>query len=283
MVGRIVKKDEIAENSIVMTKMIHADANKSFFPHWHNAFEIIRAMDGSILALLNGEKIQLECGDAVLVCPGCIHDIGLNRVATAVQILQFQLPESMASGLGADSSLNVLLYPTYTGARQYLIRHEEKNSGQVAFLCDELYRMDCEFEQMSDDVVRGAVQMLLGYFSGGSRGLLYHRAGQQNFDMLKVCAYIDRRPLSQISLAEVSTYMGYSPNYFSVKFREVTGIGFRQYIDQLKMQEARRLLGEGRSATEIATILGYSCVQNFSRSFKRIHQVTLKETLRNQK
>ena len=32
MVGRIVKKDEIAENSIVMTKMIHADANKSFFP-----------------------------------------------------------------------------------------------------------------------------------------------------------------------------------------------------------------------------------------------------------
>ena len=123
--------------------------------------------------------------------------------------------------------------------------------------------------------------MLLAYFTSETRLRLHQWKTDERFDMEKLCAYIDGLELPSVSLAEASAYMGYTRKYFSGKFRRITGIGFKQYIDRLKMQEVRRMLGEGMNATEVSVRLGYSCVQNLSRAFRRIHHVSIsKMTLR---
>ena len=104
-------------------------------------------------------------------------------------------------------------------------------------------------------------------------------AAESSFDIMKICDFIDQQLLKNISLASAASYMGYSKSYFSHKFKDVTGTGFKEYIDQLKMREARRLLGEGCSVTETASVLGYDSVQNFCRAFKRINHMTPLESI----
>lgn len=46
------------------------------------------------------------------------------------------------------------------------------------------------------------------------------------------------------------------------------GVSFRMLVNDVRMQRARELLGlKGTSVTTVATVLGYSSPNNFSRAF----------------
>lgn len=280
---RIFKKNEIQENGFMMTKMVLAGSGKAMSTHWHNYFEVIRCINGRICVLMDGSKMWLEDGDCVLITPGCSHDMGLNADEAKVQIIQFYLPESVNSSLGVDSSMSLLLYSNYKYNGGKIIRSKDPFSRQASFLCDELYRGCDSGEMISDDIIKGAIQMLLGYFTCETAFHACKDYEDEGLDMVKLCKYIDSHPLTEQDLTLISAYMGYSKAYFSRRFKEVTGIGFKQYMDQLKMHEARRMLGEGQSVTQTAIALGYSSVQNFSRTFRRIHQMSPSEMMRYQR
>jgi len=277
------KWDQIGENQTVMTKMTYLPANKPYHLHWHSVFEIIRVTSGKMRVSLNGDVRWLDQGDCLLISPGCVHDIGENPDEAAAMILQFPSPETFNQSVRKDSSLNYFLYSSYTAGAGSIIPAGSDYAAQAEFLCGEIYRVSHEESQIADGIIKGAVEMLLAYFTSKTRLRLHQWKTDERFDMEKLCAYIDGMELPSVSLSEASAYMGYSRKYFSGKFRRITGIGFKQYIDQLKMQEVRRMLGEGMNATEVSVLLGYSCVQNLSRAFKRIHRMSISEMMHRKK
>ena len=283
------KWDQIDENRIVMTKMTYLIPHKDFHLHWHTVFEIVRVTAGTLSVSLNGEIRRLDEGDCLLISPGCVHDIGQNPDKAAAMIVQFPSPEEMERTARKDSSLNFFLYSGYTSGAGRLIPAGSKYTAQTGFLCDEIFRVshddgeNGEDGQIADGIVQGAVRMLLAYFTSETRLRLRQWKTDERFDMVKLCAYIDGLELPSVSLSEAAAYMGYSRKYFSLKFSRITGIGFKQYIDRLKMQEVRRMLGEGMNATDIAGLLGYSCVQNLSRAFRRVHRMSISEMMHRKK
>lgn len=80
-------------------------------------------------------------------------------------------------------------------------------------------------------------------------------------------SHIDR----QISLEEVSEKAFVSPGYLSTLFKERTGKNFSDYVIEMRIDEARRLL---RSATysisEVAEQVGYADARHFSKVFQKI-------------
>lgn len=61
-----------------------------------------------------------------------------------------------------------------------------------------------------------------------------------------------------------------SPNYLSALFKSETGVRLTEYITNVKMQEAARLLRDTeKNIVEIAGILGYDNANYFSRLFKK--------------
>ncbi len=63
-----------------------------------------------------------------------------------------------------------------------------------------------------------------------------------------------------------------SPNYLSALFRSETGVRLTEYITNIKMQEAARLLREtDRNIIEVATAVGYPNANYFSRLFKKCY------------
>ena len=62
-----------------------------------------------------------------------------------------------------------------------------------------------------------------------------------------------------------------APNYLSKLFHEKTGVSLREYINGLRMEEARRLLvTTDRQVSEIAGMVGFDNISYFSTVFRKM-------------
>lgn len=77
--------------------------------------------------------------------------------------------------------------------------------------------------------------------------------------------FIDCNFTDNLTLKKISDVAMLSENHFLRNFNEVFNFSPFQYITQLKMAEAKRLIIEtDKSVTEVALTLGYSSLSNFS-------------------
>lgn len=80
--------------------------------------------------------------------------------------------------------------------------------------------------------------------------------------------YMKEHYMEQVSLEDVSALAGFSSTYFSALFKKETGSAFLEYLQSLRMDEAKRLLKETNlSVTSICENVGYSDVKYFTKSF----------------
>ncbi|MNI28810.1 HTH-type transcriptional regulator YesS [compost metagenome] len=78
-----------------------------------------------------------------------------------------------------------------------------------------------------------------------------------------------------MSLEKIASEFNLSMYSLSKVFKEEMGVGFKDYLIQLRMKEAKRLLLQGNeSVKEITQKMGYANVSHFIRSFKSIEGVT---------
>lgn len=85
----------------------------------------------------------------------------------------------------------------------------------------------------------------------------------------RVLHHIHRHPVERMSLQHAAKLADLSPDHFSRLFKTNTGMSFRQYVLNARLDRARHLLEESTlSITEIADALGYDDVFLFSRQCK---------------
>ncbi len=77
-----------------------------------------------------------------------------------------------------------------------------------------------------------------------------------------------------ISLESVSEAVGLNSSYFSALFKRSTGVGFSEYLLDLRMKEVKRLLVEtNRTIAQIALDVGYHDPKHLARLFKKHYQI----------
>lgn len=91
----------------------------------------------------------------------------------------------------------------------------------------------------------------------------------------KAKAYIKNNYSKDISLDDVSRVVDISPYYFSKLFKEETGVNFIDYLTNIRMEQAKKLLQNHElSIKNICANTGYSDPNYFSRIFKKQVGVT---------
>ena len=64
----------------------------------------------------------------------------------------------------------------------------------------------------------------------------------------------------------------YSQYYLSTRFKQLAGIGYRDYLLRLRMAEATRFLANtDKKISEIAENIGYSDLNSFYSAFKKVY------------
>ena len=80
------------------------------------------------------------------------------------------------------------------------------------------------------------------------------------------------------SLIELADHLGYSSSYLSRFINQEFGTGFGELLNNERLEKSKSFLCEGnRQIGEIADEVGYSSVNSFIRTFKRVEGVTPKQ------
>lgn len=82
--------------------------------------------------------------------------------------------------------------------------------------------------------------------------------------------YIYNHYEENVTLSDAAHAAHMNPTYFSKKFKESTGFGFKEYLTYIRLQKATQLLVHtDASITEIAGICGFSDGNYFGDAFRR--------------
>ena len=90
--------------------------------------------------------------------------------------------------------------------------------------------------------------------------------------------YIYDNRFSKLSLNEIAEKLEITPSYLSRIFKKVLQKSFSDYVAEVKMKEAQKLLLENNNRVyEVSQMLGYDDPYYFSKVFKKVTQMTPSE------
>lgn len=108
-------------------------------------------------------------------------------------------------------------------------------------------------------------EMMLSLF----QRILANSSGQQSRPVRQAQQFIRQNYASPLSLEAVAGQVGLSPVYFSAVFKKETGTGFSDFLNQCRIEQAKKLLAEtGLKVLAVSEAVGFSGPRYFSRVFK---------------
>ncbi|MGM1045727.1 MAG: response regulator transcription factor [Bacillota bacterium] len=132
----------------------------------------------------------------------------------------------------------------------------------------------CDFNQVPGEVQRmwkaSSTQVYEHYASGGDQAVEV------------ALQYIRTHYHADLSLDKVASVVYLNPVYFSQLFKQKTGCGFKEYVIQLRLEQAKQLLQNPKlKLAEIAERIGYQDIRHFSQLFRKKYGVTPSEYRQN--
>ncbi|MFW5998579.1 MAG: AraC family transcriptional regulator [Bacillota bacterium] len=91
----------------------------------------------------------------------------------------------------------------------------------------------------------------------------------------QVSRYINNNHKKDLTLKSLADKFSFSRYYLCRKFKEVTGFSFSEYLNNIRIKEAQKLLKNSETnVTVIAGKVGYNSISQFYRMFKKISNTT---------
>lgn len=91
----------------------------------------------------------------------------------------------------------------------------------------------------------------------------------------EICRRVSENPAEVPTLGQIADELSYSQYYLSARFKELSGIGYRDYVAKVRMSEASRLLANtNKKIAQISEEVGYLDVNSFYIAFRKHHGVT---------
>ena len=116
--------------------------------------------------------------------------------------------------------------------------------------------------------------VLAGQIWGMMSELFAGEKKQSNHYVRQVKDYIKSSYMNELQVEQIADSLNLDRRYLSRLFKSKTGKTIQEYLISVRMEEAKKLLGDGHGVAETANLCGYSDYCNFSKMFKRIYGVS---------
>lgn len=246
----------------------------SFFSgslHWNENLELCALTEGRAQFRVGNETYDFLPGDLVIIPARELH---MLTTFAPVRMHICLLPPRRLSLLGS----NLPFLPAHIANERIAAIPGLRSSIDRCF---EILQEDTEKEQAySENILLLDILrlwfLLARHFAVQSAGTSRHRMLLQ--PLLDEMAGDCTRPYT---LAYAAGRLNYTPEYFSAIFRASMGIGFKEYLNELRIKEAqRRMLVGGQSITEIALSVGFDSIRTFDHRFKAVTGQTARDYIR---
>ncbi len=158
------------------------------------------------------------------------------------------------------------------GVRSYILKHEVDGPvllNELEYLRDELQRAEQETSFERNEYAKAAFRE--------------QESGEEDYRerIDKVKNYVDKHYMEDISLDILAKLIDVSEAYMSQLFKQQTGVTFKSYLRDFRMEKAKELLLSGKEKVHnIGAKVGYSSTPYFCLVFKQYYGVTPTEFFR---
>lgn len=247
----IYKKSTFIENSFVSAVKKHI--NGDFPEHGHDFFEIEFVIDGTGTYIVDGISYPIGKNMLFLMSPANIHAIK----SCDAEIINIMFSCHLCSvtslfPLFAPNTVRVMHFSDYDADFIHGLLHEVVSAQTVdyaeQFLKCLLYKIALKnhvHETKDNTHIQTAIIHIL-----------------ENFH-------------TNLTLDKTAEYLSLAPAYFSSLFQKETGIGFKEYLDNIRFDHALKLLNfTNMPVCEICNASGFADYTNFARRFKSKYHCT---------
>lgn len=261
------------------TSISFFSAHKQHVPHgWkgypssHTAFEILLILSGEQESIINQNTYILKENDILLIPPGILHENhcfstkGMTYFAAHFDIDDPALRYTMIKN-------GRLIYPDCTPENstirsildEWIQLYDKKTAYTLSdrFLTLEiLARLMTAFVKISEENEENEVNIQILSIARSIAETIQH-----NFNTFFLNENRDKK---QLLMKNIYREANISMSYGLEVFKKIYGISPKEYLDQLKFKEAKRLIRNPNISIEsISDQVGYSNVAHFSRQFKK--------------
>ena len=249
---RYLKADMLRGGEIYCTKKIVKGYCR---PHPHDFFEIEYISSGTGNYNVDGVCHEARGGMLFLMTPISFHSVKTD----ALELYNVMFSEKLCDG-------QMLAELVLLGSLSVQIKAEDRGFFDALF--SELAGAKGD-EKYRSFILNSIIGKLRSYSSENKA---------EGPPIAKGMFYLISNFRNNPTLAETAAYAGFSPTYFSSVFKRETGVSFKEYVDRLRFNYAKKLAETSDiSVMEIAAESGFDDYPNFIRRFKARFGCTVSE------
>lgn len=243
--------------------------------HWHDHLEIALVREGSGRFGLGGRELPAEAGDVFLIDNSQPHVAHAPRGARMRLLLVLFRPELIAGPGCREFDLGYLA--AFRPDDPDVSPRIAAGSPLARVLTPALEELECTWvrnvraeRQLVDATLRRVLALVNRDRPEPGSPVATGSAAARRALIRPVLAYIDQHCREPITLERVAEVVHVSPSRVRHVFKEVTGVGFKDYVTQVRLTEAKRLLvATDLSVAEVARTVSYTNLSQFYKVFDR--------------
>lgn len=238
--------------------------------HFHSTYEIFNLMSGNRTFFIKDRTMVVDEGHIIIIAPNVLHRT-TNAQTSGYERLVINIHGdylAWTDGIPPDF-IHPLLLQGYLIVKcplhDRLIIEELSRS-----IMQEIQEKNPGFEVYAQTLV---LQMLIIC----CRHVMHRSAESPEASssvherIFEVVKFINSHYMQELSLPMVAEKFYVSPYYLSRFFKEATGFTFVEYLNSVRVKEAKQLLEQSSmKANLISKKVGFGSITNFGRVFKQV-------------
>ncbi len=244
--------------------------------HWHDHFEIALVLEGRGTFLFGRRSLPAEAGDLFFIDNSQPH-VALADPGHSLRLLLVLFRPELIAGPGCRELDLGYLAPFRVDERTWSPRVAGSTAlaAQVAPVLHQLRaifdRHDATERHLADATLRVALALANRDQGTAAVTAATARAAADRREQIRpVLAYVDGHCRESITLDDVADLVHVSASRVRHVFKDVTGVGFKEYLTAVRVAEAKRLLlSTDLSVADIARQVSYTNLHQFYKVFYR--------------
>ena len=247
MVRKLSKEKELGTGNLTASKK-HLFSDCQI--HWHDFYEMEYVVNGTGFCSINEQVYAMRHGTLFFMTPVDLHSVETTD-STVINIM-----------FSVDMIFPDILSPYTAIHTPKAIEIKEEDLPFVESVLLEIVKSQ-ENTKLCSSLMSALLIKLEEYFKIPKKAV-HHTLSQ------KICFFIINHFREKISLCDVADAVGITPVYASKIFKAQTQIGFKEYLNNLRFEYAKKLLFESKfTVQQICDSCGFEDYPNFIRHFKK--------------